>query len=197
VPANTPATVSFNYDKDRVLKVSIRIQGYPDLDFETVLTRNRPSSDLEPQDEKWREELEGTTNTAEYFLEQYREYLEPGTVKKVEDDVRDARRAFVEGNKSKGVQLTEALRMSILGSGIASQMFLAERVMEGEPPNVTQRMTQAIRELKDAHRRKDQRRAQEISMALQLAVVRIVQDRAGQPAMESRDYEGLLREALF
>lgn len=197
VPPNTQATVSFNYDKDRVLTVGIRIHGYPDLKTDKVLTRNRSLGESDLQDDKWRQDLEGTTNTAEYFLEQYQDYLEPGTVAKVRDDVQRARRAFAEGNKVVGVQITEALRMAILGSGIASQMFLAERVMEGEPPQVTQRMQQAIRELKDARRRKDQRREQEIAMALQMAVVRIVQERAGQPAVESRDYDGLLRESLF
>jgi molecular chaperone DnaK len=193
----TPVTVQFNYDKDRVLTVGIRVHGRPDLQHETVLTRDRPRTDFEPEDESWREELEATTNAAEYFLEQYRDYLDRGAATKMESDVRKARRAYVEGNKAVGQQVMEALHMTILGSGVASQLFLAERAMEGAPPEAAEKLARAERELKEAHRQGDRRRVEQISMALQVAVARLFQERARQTELEGQDYDGLLREALY
>jgi molecular chaperone DnaK len=197
VEPDTPVTVQFNYDKDRVLTVSIRVHGRPDLQIETVLTRDRPRTDFEPDDESWREELEATTSTAEYFLEQYRDYLDRGAAMKMENDIRKARRAYVEGDRAVGKQVMEALHMTVLGSGVASQLFLAERAMDGASPEAAERLARASQELKAAHRDGDRRRVEQISMALQVVAARLFQERASQMELESRDYEGLLREAIF
>lgn len=196
VKPNTPVTVGFNYDKDRILTVTIRVHGRSDLSHEQTLKRDRPRTDPEVADETWREDLEGTANTAEYFLERYRDYIDRGAANKMEGDIRKGRRAYAESNRTTGQQVTEALRMTILGAGVASQLFLAERAMEGASPAEAEKLSRAVREIKEAHRQGDSRKVAKISMALQLAIARMFQERARQEG-HGTGPEGTLRESLF
>lgn len=196
VPPSTPVTVEFNYDKDRVLTVTIRVHGRDDLTLTRDLQRDRPRASFEPEDDRWREDLEATANAAEYFVSKFGEYMEPAQVKKTEADIAKARRAFAENNAVVGKQVTQALHMTILGSGVASQLFLAERAMDGAEPAQAETLARASKELRDAYRGGDRRRVEQISSALQVSVARLFQERSRLAGAESRDYAGLLRETL-
>jgi len=194
VDLNTPVTVSFNYDKDRVLTVGIRVHGDEKLTHEAVVQRDRPRPGAEADDESWREELDGTATAAEDFLDRYGAFLEPGVARKTQEDVARARQAHAEGNKAVGQRVMEALRMTVLGSGVATHLYLAERVADGTSPEKSERLTRAARELREAHKRGDRRRVDQISSALAAAVAEAIRERIGQAEAEPRDYMGLLRE---
>lgn len=193
VPPNTPVVVEFNYDKDRVLTVTLRVRGRDDLTQTTDLQRDRPRASFEPEDDRWRENLENATNTAEFFLERFRDFLEAGQIRKLEDDISKARRAFAANDAVTGKQLTQALTMTLMGSGIASQLFLVDRAMEGADPDTSATLARAEQELKDAYRGGDRRRVEQLSMALQVSVARLFQQRSRETGSSRQDYDGLLR----
>ena len=193
VRPNTPVSIQFNYDKDRVLTVTLRVHERDDLTVTQELQRDRPRASFEPEDDHWREELDGTANTADFFIQQFSDFLEPAQVKKTEADIAKARRAYAENNALVGKQVTQALRMTILGSGVASQLFLAERATEGADQKTAETLARAAKELKDAHRSGDRKRVEQISMGLQIAVARLFQERAQQTGQGAQDYDGLLR----
>ncbi len=194
VPPNTPVAVQFNYDKDRVLTVTVRVQGRDDLTRTQELQRDRPRAGFEPEDDRWRQDLDTIANVAEVFVAKYREYMEPSLVKKTEADIAQAKRAFAENNTVEGKRLTQALQMAILGSGVASQLFLTERAMEGAEPEQAKILDQAARDLKNAYSNGDQQKVEKISMGLQTAVAQRFQEHSRLAGMESQDYKGLLRE---
>jgi molecular chaperone DnaK len=193
IEPHTSVSVEFNYDKDRVLTVNIRVHG-SDLVHHSALSRDRTQPKLDEERGTWREQLKSNANIAEYFVEEYREYLDSGTATKMTEDVSKARRAYAEQDQVVGPQVSEALAMAILGSGLASNLFLAERVMDGAAPEIAVKLAQAVRELKDAYRRRDRQRVEQISMAMQLAVARLLHERPSQAQLQGRDYDGLLRE---
>jgi len=199
IEPNTSVSISFNYDKDRVLKMGIRVHGRSDLEYETNLTRDQPPIPIpgtpEEEEDTWREDLNGVTNTAENFIEQYREYLPDGVAKKAENDVKKARRAYAENNKVEGQRVGEALHMVILGSGTATQLFLAERAMDGATPEQAEKLNRAMQELRKARLEKNPQREEKISQALEMGINQIFRERNSvQEVGEHADLDGLLRK---
>lgn len=193
VPPNTPVVVEFNYDKDRVLTVTLRVRGRDDLTQTRDLQRDQPRASFEPEDDRWREELEGTANAAEFFLERFRDFLETGQASKLDADIGKARRAFATNDAVTGKQLTQALRMTLFGSGVASQLFLVDRAMDGADPDTSAMLARAEQELKDAFRGGDRRRVEQLSMALQMTVARLFQQRSREAGSAGQDFGGLLK----
>ena len=190
-------SVRFDYDQDRVLKVTVWVHGRDDLKTEQTLARDRPRAAFEREEEEkeeWREMLEGTINAARHFLSQYSGYMDPGTASKMESDIQRAERAFAEGNKIEGRRVMNALHRAIMGSGVASQLFIAERAMDGLGPEEANLIREAVRELRFAHEAGDREQVEKISMALQLGVARIFQRRAGQTEVADQDWGGLLKD---
>lgn len=195
VPPNTPVTVEFNYDRDRVLTVGLRVHGRAELDHDQVLSRDQPASE-KVDDGKWKDELKSIANTADYFIEQFREFLDANTAKKMQGDIIKARTAFSAGDRKGGERIAQALRMTMLGSGVASRLFLADRAMESASRDSRETLKQASRQLKEAHRRGDRHRVTRISQALQIAVAREFQERSRREGGASKDLDGLLREGI-
>lgn len=196
VKPGSAVTVQFGYDKDRVVTVGIRVHDRPDLQYQTVLTRDRARGDVEPEEEDWRRSLQGVANAGETFLERYREYMDQGAAKKMEEDIRRARQVYADGNKPVGVQLTEALNMSMIGSGVASTLHLADRVMDGATPEQVERLSVGIRKLREAHHQGNLRELQQLSSALQALVLHLIRQRTSQTSLEDRDYRGELQEGI-
>ncbi len=197
IPVGTPVSVRFDYDQDRVLKVTVWVHGRSDLKKEQTLARDRPRAAFEKEDEaeeEWREMLEGTINASRHFQSQYSRYLDPGTASKMEADIQRAERAFAEGNKIEGSRVVNALHRTIMGSGVASQLFIAERAMDGLGPEAATLLREAVRKLRTAHEAGDGEEVERISMALQLAVARIFQRRASQTDVPDQDFGGLLKD---
>ncbi len=128
VEANTPVSIYFNYDKDRVLTVRIRVHGYSDLEHEeTILNRGGQQPHAE-SDDNWQEQLEATTRAAKHFLEQCGDFLgSRGVAKKLDKDIEEAQRALNDSNQVKGQQLIDVLHMSIFGYGTATILFKVDR----------------------------------------------------------------------
>lgn len=197
VGSNTPVSVQFNYDKDRILTVTVRVHGRDDLTKVTRLQRDRPRASMNPEDDRWREYVDSTISSLEHFLQQFQEFLERGQIAKARADLDKARRALAENNAVLGKQVGQALRMTLLGSGLATTFFLAERAMDGAEPSQAEALNAAMRELKDAHRRQDRARVEQVSSAVQFSVTRIFKERAESMGHSQVDYQGLLRQGRF
>ena len=197
LPVGTPVSVRFDYDRDRVLKVTIWVHGRDDLKVERTLTRDRPKSAyqaVDDSDDEWRDMLEGTLNAARHFMEQYSRYLEPGASAKMQSDIQRAERAFEEGNKAEGKRVTNALHRTIMGSGIATQLFLAERAMDGLGPQEASLIRDAVRELRSAYDAGNIQQVDKISAALTVAIAEIFRKRSGQTEVADQDFGGLLKD---
>jgi len=195
IASGTPVAVRFDYDQDRVLNVLVRVQGRDDLKTEQILARDRPRAAFEVQEEaeeEWREMLKGTINAAQHFESQYGGYLDPAAAAKMKSDVDRAEQAFEKGNKVEGTRVMNALHRTIMGSDVASQLFIAERAMDGLGPEEANLIREAVRQLRTAHEAGNREQVEKISMGLQLAVAKIFQRRASQTEVADQDWGGLL-----
>lgn len=199
IPVSTSVSVRFDYDQDRVLKVTVWVHGRDDLKTEQTLARDRPRAAFEKKEEteeEWRKMLEGTLNAAKHFMSQYSRFLDPATATKMNSDVQRAEHAYEEGNKVEGTRVMNALHRAIMGSGVASQLFIAERAMDGLGPEEIKLIRGAANQLRTAYERSDQENVEKISTALKVAVAQIFQRRASQTEVADQDFGGLLKDDL-
>ena len=173
VAISSPVVVRFNFDKNRVLTVHVRVVDH-DISQEVRLTRAQPRA----PDDNWHKPLEAIVRTAEHFLVAHRDLLEPGTLSKLQSDISKARQALVDRNATLGAQISSALHMALMGSGVASTFFLAERAEEWATPSDREVLKQGRRDLREAVQKSDAARIERLNRALQSMIVSLLQLRA-------------------
>jgi len=137
IDVNTPVDVSFNYDRDRVITVTISVGG-KFIRTET-LRRNRARKPPPPQEERgdtvedWEEELQQTVDFARTFLEQYGPFMQPAEGTKIETDIRKAEEVLAFPSETEGQRVTRVLQTDVFSAGLASQLFLADRATDSAP----------------------------------------------------------------
>jgi molecular chaperone DnaK len=197
VPLKTPVNVSFGYNRDRELKVSIRVIGYPHLVYEQVIKRDRarPIVERSEQEEldRWRRSLEVAIRVANHFLSEYGAYMVVGVRKRAGTDIQQGRQALIEGNREEGERIVEALHKTLFGSGTATQLFVVEQIIGDVGPQEARDLRRGVHELQAAHRRGEVERVAQIAQALQVHVGDILKKQKGY-ADAATDFEGLLME---
>ncbi|MCP3961112.1 MAG: Hsp70 family protein [bacterium] len=188
---STAVEVTFNYDQNRTLTVGIRVVG-TDQFIEETLRRDRPrvlqGTGQQTLMDDWREDLAPSIRAGTHFQQTYGEYMSETDRAELAEAIQDGQKALDGNLRAAGEQATLVLRNKILGSGIASQMFVAERAMHDAPPETQQIMAKAISDLRGAHARQDQTQVDELSMQLKIAVAQLVARQAA--VKEVRDREG-------
>jgi molecular chaperone DnaK len=197
VPPTTPVEVSFNYDRNRTLSVTVRVQGTAFQKTET-LRRDQPRTAPPPpqrpeEEEDWQAELDDTVAFVQRFREKYGAYMDVTQQRKIDTDLARAQKAL--GDEKEGRRMTRLLQMHVFNSGVASQLFLAERAQDaGPPPDISQRLGQGIMELRQAHDMGDAARVQQLSGVLRVLVAQTLERRAGvKEVADQQDFGGLLR----
>ncbi len=198
IAASTPIEVSFNFDRNRVLTVKVRVVG-TDLAVEQTLERDRGRvsrpQDKESLMEDWREELQPALRAGKHFLSTYGEYMEEADRTELEEAMAQGDRALEAGNQVEGQRATLLLRNKIFGSGTASQLFIAERAMGAASPEVTKQLAQGVAGLRAAFTRRDQASVEQLNGFLRLIVAQIMAKKSAiQDVVDRPDFKGLLRE---
>jgi RecB family exonuclease len=114
----------------------------------------------------------------------------------LESAIQLGEQALREGNQIAGKRASLLLQNKIMGSGTASQLFIAERAMHAAPPEVTYALAEAVSALRRAYHRKDKSEMERLSAELRLAVARLAAQRARIAGIEDRQdlaKEGRLR----
>ncbi len=187
--------VAFNYDRNRVLTVKVRVVG-TDHFIEETLRRDRARMQTAGESlvDDWREELQPAFQTGQQFLDIYGSDMTQEDRAEVEEAIRQAEQALANDDQTGGTQATLLLQNKIMGSGTASLLFITERAMHGASPEATQLLAQAVGTLRAALERGDQAEVDRLSTELRLAVAQLMSQRAGIQGVEDRkDLESLLR----
>jgi molecular chaperone DnaK len=200
IDVNTPIEVSFNFDRNRQLTVTIRVQG-TDLKKTETLRRDRPralppAAPPEKEEEPWQPELQHLLEFMENFLALYGQYMDVGQRHRVENSIKRAQELsfFPAAPEEEGRRMIRVLEAYVFNSGLASQIYLAERVSEGVEPELSRQLRKAIDEVRQAHTNGDTARVQQIAGALRVAVASAMARRAGVKELTDReDFGGLLR----
>jgi len=198
IASSTSIEVSFNYDRNRVLTVKVRVLG-TDLAIEQTLERDRGRV-VRPEDsenlmEDWREELQPALRAGKQFLGTYGDYMEETDRTDLKEAMAQGDRALESGNQVEGKRATLLLHNKILGSGTASQLFIAERAMQAASPEITQQLAQSVAQLRAAFARGDQAKIETLTGRLRLTVAQIMAKKSAvQDVQDRQDFKGLLRE---
>jgi molecular chaperone DnaK len=196
VGISTKVEVSFNYDANRILTVGISVLGTDHSIVET-LRRDRPRVHLAATDPKsdYREELQQSIRAAEHFLETYGDFMN-------EEDRQEVREALTEGNNAirksddaNARRATLVLRNKIMGSGVASLLFIADRAMHGLPEGQSQVLAQAVGSLRTAYRRRNDAEIARLSTEIRVAIAALMERRSSTMPIEDRKrMDDLLRD---
>jgi molecular chaperone DnaK (HSP70) len=195
IPTTTPVEISFNLDSRRVITVKIRILG-TDLEFEERVRRDRarvrPARGIITED--WRETLQTTISATQNFTETYSEFVDPTRRAEIEEWAGRGKQALADSDAELGRSAMRELQHRLLDSGVASLLFMAERAMYGQAPEMVRALSEASSLLRLAYRRGDHAEVDRLSGSLRLAFAQVIAQRArSKPIGDAKDYDDLLR----
>jgi molecular chaperone DnaK (HSP70) len=201
IDSNTLVEVSFNLDRNCNLTVTVTVPGKGLLKSETMSLRyDRPlpampaaHPEREPH-ETWEDELADAIEGGRRFLAHYRPYMEIGPATKLQRDIERAQQALVFPDEVEGRQMNRLLHADVFNSGVAFQLFQAERATEGAPPEELRRILDAARRVRDSYEGGDRAAAAEQARLLKLLVAKTTERRAEiQGIADREDYGSFLR----
>jgi molecular chaperone DnaK len=200
IESNTQVEVSFNYDRNRELTVTVAVPGTGLLKAET-LRRDRPLVAPPPsepgeasEETTWQDDLADTIEFARRFLDHYRPYMETGEGTKLQRDLERAQQILVFPDEVEGRRMNRLLQMDLFNSGVATQLFLADRATDGAPPDEARKLRDSARLVRESYERGDRVRGAEQARLLKVLVAKTLERRAGiKEIADQEDYGGLLR----
>ena len=193
ISTTTPVKVSFNYDENRVLTVEIRIAD-KELCHKETLRHDRPRVQPPTLLEDWREELVPSIRAGRHFLEIFGEYMEASDRQELQDAIERGDQALDANDQNGGSRAMHVLHHKLVSSGVASQLFLAERAMSGASREDTLTLSQATARLRLAHKNRNMDEIQQITRDLKMKVAQVLRQRMGVVRVEDkRDLNNLLR----
>jgi molecular chaperone DnaK (HSP70) len=199
ISTKTPVEVSFNFDRNRVLTVSVTVIGKDGLSVKETLHRDRPrvanqTKNRDDLREDWREDLQPSLRAGKHFLDTYGTYMDEEDRQELTEAIRQGQTALEEDNQTEGKRSTVLLTNKIMGSGVASQLFIAERAMHDTSPEITQNLAMAAAHIREAYSNNDQAMVKELSSKLRLLVAKIVRQRNSiQAVKDKQDLQNLLK----
>ncbi|GAB2717051.1 Hsp70 family protein [Streptomyces bullii] len=156
IDLNQRVEVSFNYDANRTITVTITVPG-TDMRLESRPKREKPRTPppapvLEPDSATLRQRLEWAKRDAEKFLQRYGGYVEDLQEMKVRRDLQQAEQVLRQGESGEYKRLTELLIDDMYHNcGYASQFLHAEEATDGAPPETASLINEAVGYVKQAH----------------------------------------------
>lgn len=202
VSANTPVDVSMNYTRDRELYVKIRVHGI-NIEKEEKLRRDRPRQTTSagtqagtmPQDDKnWQEELEHLLNLTEEFRGKYLSFMEPRELTRLERDIEAAQNVLKGDNLVEGRRAYNTLLVALDSCGVASVLFLAERVQQRAAPERAQKIGEAIVQIKNKWYENDKQGVAFLMIPLRAAIAAELRAREAQKeVLGQEDFGGRVR----
>ncbi len=153
VKEGDPVDIGFSFTRDRTLYITICFPN-SSSDFRPRYALKAPGAEQEPSDPV--RELTELLPKARRFLDDYREFIEPGTRRKLQSDLQDAEAAITSGDAKEAVRLREAIHDAMLvGGGVGSTLLLAEQTIAAEHPELGPTIQEAAQKLRRAYQEKD------------------------------------------
>ena len=188
--ANSPVEVSLNFDRNRIITVTVSVPGSDFFRTEPLRhgqPRNRPlTGEKDGGRRSQEEELADAIEFANRFLDAYEVYMEPEQARKLRGDIDRGWRG------SGGPRIAQLIMNDILSCEVAIRLCSADRAREGATPEETRKIQGAVAIVQQAWARGDRAEATEKSKTLNAIVKRTLERRQGVAEVPDRDYGGLL-----
>ncbi|MFD9886016.1 Hsp70 family protein [Streptomyces alboflavus] len=198
IEINCHVDVSFNYSADRIITVRISVRG-TDMVLEATPRREKPrtpppETEQEVDSAVLREELGLAVREAQRFLKQYGTYIEQTQEMKARRDIAQAQRAVEMGDSREYKRLTELLLDDMYHQcGLASQFRQAELAADGAPLETVNAISDAVEQVKAAHRQGNTIQTAEQAKNLRSMIAVAYSERAVPTLPSKKDYGGILQ----
>ena len=194
----TRVEVAFNYDRNWVLTVTIRVPGTTMLKTEMLRTdrpREQPRSAPAGKggEEDWQDELDYTISVAREFVRLHEPFIEPVQGMKIKRDIERAQQALGYSDEAEQRRMTNVLWSDVFNCGIATQLYLAERATDGVSAQLSQQINEAANLVRSSFIRGDRDRADAQVRVLKVLVAKALRERDDVQELDVDDAEGLLR----
>jgi molecular chaperone DnaK len=195
IDATQAIEVSFDYNQNREITVRVKLVG-TDVSMQQPLARNRPRPrPVKPASLKddWREGLTPTVRMGKVFVQGYATYLSADMQDRLKEALARAEAAIKAGDEIEGKRAGLDIESCVAGSGLASQIYVAERVLVRAPTENAKVLAQALAALRQAHAQGQQSQIERLAHEVNEAVgqVLIVREGAAIP-VQPKPGEGYL-----
>jgi molecular chaperone DnaK len=191
----TRVEVAFNYDRNRVLTVTIKVPDTTVLRTETLRTdrpRERPGPVGDGGEDDW-QELEHAITVAREFLRLHEPFIEPLQAMGIKRNIERAQQALGYSDGAEQRRMGRVLWRDVLNSGIATQLYLAERAVDGASSQLSQQINEAANVVRSYYNGGDRERADAQVRILKVLVAKALRERDLGTELDMGDAEGLLR----
>jgi molecular chaperone DnaK len=198
VATSSPVEVSFDYNRDRLLTIRVRVVGTEQF-VEKELQHGRTPGRAAGADrliDDWREELDPLVRAGKYFQKTYGEYMTEADGKDLATALAAGDKALEQNSPVDGHKAMNTLRHKIFyGSGVASQLFLAERSIasQGVSPPLTAQLRDKTAQLRSAYKEKKWTEVDRYSEELRLIVAQVIQQHATGRRVDDIDLKDMLK----
>ena len=192
-----PIEVIFNYDRNEILYITLRASNRKDVSYSTELKRDQPpmqaSKKAEPITEiKWEVEARNILDAAERFIIHYKDFIPEEMLTKLRANINKLNSYITENNEPQGRSVEQKILMSMIAqSGVATQLYLAEKAKRMATKKVAADLEVTISNLKKAHKKDNEAEIKELTK--KLTVLRNQARHDSVPIIESKkEIENLL-----
>ena len=194
VSVSTPIEVAFNYDRNRTLTISVRVGAKPPIQETLKHDRGRIHQENSKDNlmDDWKDDLQPVLRAGQHFLETYGEFMTVEERVELDDELKQAHAAFDGNDMEAGRHLSDVLHTRMIQSGTASQLFIAERVLNSAPPSVARELAEAAAALKDAFRHGRHDMVEKLGMVLRTRTAQVLGEQSNS-RVEDRSLNDMLR----
>ncbi len=188
----TPVTVSFNYDRNRILTVGIEVVGRPELKHKTTPKRYAADPAKEGEDKSWTR-LRNEIEFVDTMSKDYGEFFEPGQKQEIEIGLQNARQVLRQKEQASVENVLGKLNQIIENNSIVTSLHLSDRLMLEVDSRTSQFLAEQSKSLRDAYRQnpRDMEKVNRIQKVLQTEIMQIFENFKLSP--EVRTYGGMLK----
>ncbi|GAA4744727.1 Hsp70 family protein [Actinomycetospora chibensis] len=198
IDIHTRVTVSFHFDMNRVLHVTIGVPGTSleyrkELRFDVARSGKPAPAVKEEEEVTHREDLIYAEETTRRFLRTYEQFLDATQTMKINADLERAQNALVFSDPAECRRMISVLESDIFATGLASQLYLAERAAERASPADAEQINQAIARLQKEYLGGRRDAAVDEAQVLKVMTAKIWQQHQVGAIEDAEDFNGLLR----
>lgn len=197
IDKNSRVDVTFNYDFDGIVTVTISVPSAglakeAALRADTPRTRRpAPAQDEDEDAGSQRDDLDHAVKVTHGFLRQYEQYIEATQSMKIRRDLDQAEQALIFSDSAECRRMTNVLYRYLVDSGLASQLYVAERIANGAAPDVSRDINQAISNVQQSFH-KGRRDQVEEQVRLLRVMVANARERSLAAIPDPEDYDSFL-----
>jgi molecular chaperone DnaK len=187
IPIGTPVSVSFDYDRDRVLRVTVDVIGYPEVWSQQPLLRGSlRNMTAESKSAGGPADLRATVEATEPLLAKYGQYLAPAAAARIRSDIQRAKVILDQGDPYPAKAVMSSLIEDVMSSDLGV-LLIAEQIMPYLSSEDADICRQILTRFRTAHDADQSKIAEKELKSLYATLERYLQRRSISAAEVNRD----------